>query len=235
MLPELTGRFRECHAPEFAYCIRSEFPRSWAMHRVAARQGKAIAHAGGASRGSCAGDRRHAARFSRSRLAGRGALPPLECHRNIDRTAAAVCSAEAGAWSGPGRCSPRMRLRSARIFAACCVRFEAHCAALAEEALGSASRPDLKGRDGDLVVQKTLYSEFIQSAGDLHVTLKARGIEAVLVVDIITNVCCEAAAGGAMMPNGRTMMIHDAVRRCATTSTPRLSAFTFLWGHGRQG
>ncbi|HEY9215222.1 MAG TPA: cysteine hydrolase [Ancylobacter sp.] len=89
-------------------------------------------------------------------------------------------------------------------------RFEARCAALAEEATGSALWPELDVQEGDLVVGKTRYSAFIQGASDLDGILRARGIEAVLVAGTMTNACCESTARDAMMLNYRTTMIHDA-------------------------
>lgn len=89
-------------------------------------------------------------------------------------------------------------------------RFEARCAALAEEAEGSALWPELDCRDGDLVVGKMRYSGMIQGAGDLDAVLRARGIEAVLVAGTMTNACCESTARDAMMLNYRTTMVHDA-------------------------
>ena len=87
--------------------------------------------------------------------------------------------------------------------------FEARCAALAEEASGSALWPELDVRDEDLVVAKTRYSSLIQGAGDLHDVLKARGIEAILVGGTMTNACCDSTARDAMMLNYRTTMVHD--------------------------
>ncbi|WP_346899701.1 isochorismatase family cysteine hydrolase [uncultured Roseibium sp.] len=89
-------------------------------------------------------------------------------------------------------------------------RFEARCAALAEEADGSALWPALDVRDGDLIVRKTRYSAFIQGASDLDAILRAKGIEAVLIAGTMTNACCESSARDAMMLNYRTTMVHDA-------------------------
>ncbi len=89
-------------------------------------------------------------------------------------------------------------------------RFEARCAALAEEADGSALWPELDVRDEDLVVRKTRYSGMIQGAGDLHETLRERGIDSMLVAGTMTNACCESTARDAMMLNYRTSMVHDA-------------------------
>lgn len=89
-------------------------------------------------------------------------------------------------------------------------RFTARCAALAEDATGSALWPELDIHDRDLIVGKTRYSAFIQGASDLDGILRARGVEAVLVAGTMTNACCESTARDAMMLNYRTTMIHDA-------------------------
>ncbi|MBK5961517.1 hydrolase [Rhodoplanes elegans] len=89
-------------------------------------------------------------------------------------------------------------------------RFDARAAALAEHAPGSALWSELDVRDGDLVVGKTRYSAFIQGASDLDGILRARRIEAVLVAGTMTNACCESTARDAMMLNYRTTMVHDA-------------------------
>lgn len=88
--------------------------------------------------------------------------------------------------------------------------FEARCAALAEDAPGSALWPELDVRGGDLVVGKTRYSAFIQGASDLDATLRGKGVEAVLVAGTMTNACCDSTARDAMMLNYRTTMVHDA-------------------------
>ena len=69
---------------------------------------------------------------------------------------------------------------------------------------------DLDVRDGDLVVEKTRYSAFIQGSSDLDGLLRARGIDTVVVVGTLTNVCSESTARDAMMLNYKTVLVSDA-------------------------
>lgn len=63
---------------------------------------------------------------------------------------------------------------------------------------------------GDLFVQKTRFSAFIQGSSNLEAELRARGIETVIVTGTVTNICCESTARDAMMRNFRTIMVTDA-------------------------
>jgi ureidoacrylate peracid hydrolase len=63
---------------------------------------------------------------------------------------------------------------------------------------------------GDLVIQKTRFSAFIQGASDLEAVLRARGIDTVIITGTVTNVCCESTARDAMMRNFKTIMVTDA-------------------------
>lgn len=65
-------------------------------------------------------------------------------------------------------------------------------------------------RPGDLKVQKTRFSAFIQGSSDLERILRARGIDTVLVTGTATNVCCESTARDAAMRNFQTVMVSDA-------------------------
>jgi len=69
---------------------------------------------------------------------------------------------------------------------------------------------DLNTRPGDLFVQKTRFSAFIQGSSNLEAELRARAIETVIVTGTVTNICCESTARDAMMRNFRTIMITDA-------------------------
>lgn len=68
----------------------------------------------------------------------------------------------------------------------------------------------LAPEDGDLFVQKTRFSAFIQGSSNLEEGLRARGIDTVIVTGTVTNVCCESTARDAMMRNFRTIMVTDA-------------------------
>jgi len=87
--------------------------------------------------------------------------------------------------------------------------------AAAQEALtpghsGHELHADLDVRDGDLTVEKTRFSAFIQGSSDLHDILRARGIDTVLVTGTVTNTCCECTARDAMMLNYRMVFLSDA-------------------------
>ena len=76
--------------------------------------------------------------------------------------------------------------------------------------LGYALWADLDARGGDLYVQKTRFSAFIQGSSDLEAQLRARGIDTVIITGTVTNICCESTARDAMMRNFRTIMVTDA-------------------------
>jgi len=75
---------------------------------------------------------------------------------------------------------------------------------------GHALYDDLDVRPHDLMIEKTRYSVFIQGASELGDELKRRGIDTVVVVGTLTNVCCESTARDAMMLNYRTILVSDA-------------------------
>jgi ureidoacrylate peracid hydrolase len=75
---------------------------------------------------------------------------------------------------------------------------------------GHALHGDLDVQPEDLVVEKTRYSVFIQGASELDAELRGRGIDTVVVVGTLTNVCCESTARDAMMLNYRTVLVSDA-------------------------
>lgn len=83
-------------------------------------------------------------------------------------------------------------------------------AALTEGAPGHAIWPELDFRDGDPVVSKNRFGGFIGSKGQLEKVLRDRGIDTVLVVGTVTNVCCDATAREAATFNFNTIMIADA-------------------------
>jgi ureidoacrylate peracid hydrolase len=65
-------------------------------------------------------------------------------------------------------------------------------------------------RPTDLVVHKSRYSAFIQGSSDLDQQLRARGVDTVIIVGTLTNVCCESSARDAMMLNYRVVFVSDA-------------------------
>lgn len=75
---------------------------------------------------------------------------------------------------------------------------------------GHALYPDLDVQPNDLMAEKTRYSAFIQGASDLDRKLRQCGIDTVVVVGTLTNVCCESTARDAMMLNYKTILVSDA-------------------------
>lgn len=69
---------------------------------------------------------------------------------------------------------------------------------------------DLDRRDGDAVVYKTRFSPFIAGASNIEDTLRARGIDSLIVTGTATNMCCESAARDAMMRDYKVAMVSDA-------------------------
>ncbi|MCU1359872.1 MAG: isochorismatase family protein [Ilumatobacteraceae bacterium] len=70
--------------------------------------------------------------------------------------------------------------------------------------------PELQTRPDDLYVDKTRFSAFIQGSSDLQALLIERGIDTLLIVGTLTNVCCESTGRDAMMLNYRVVMVDDA-------------------------
>jgi ureidoacrylate peracid hydrolase len=64
--------------------------------------------------------------------------------------------------------------------------------------------------DGDLIVDKHRFSAFIQGSSGLRALLDGRGVDTVVIVGTLTNVCCESTARDAMMLNYRVVMVDDA-------------------------
>ena len=89
-------------------------------------------------------------------------------------------------------------------------RTEKRMESMTPGSVGHALWADLQTRPGDLFVQKTRFSAFIQGSSDLEALLRARGIDTVLVTGTVTNICCESTARDAMMRNFRTIMVTDA-------------------------
>jgi ureidoacrylate peracid hydrolase len=68
---------------------------------------------------------------------------------------------------------------------------------------------DLDVRPEDAVVVKRRYSAFIQGSSDIERHLREAGIDTVVIVGTLTNVCCESSARDAMMLNYRLVFVSD--------------------------
>jgi ureidoacrylate peracid hydrolase len=70
--------------------------------------------------------------------------------------------------------------------------------------------PELHTDPDDLFVDKTRFSALIQGSSNLQELLAERGIDTLLIVGTLTNVCCESTGRDAMMLNYRVVMVDDA-------------------------
>jgi ureidoacrylate peracid hydrolase len=87
--------------------------------------------------------------------------------------------------------------------------------------------PKLEAEAGDLYVTKNRFSAFLPSACKLPEILRARGIDTVLIVGTLTNVCCESSARDASMSDFRTIMVSDA-NACRSDDEHVASLSTFF-------
>jgi ureidoacrylate peracid hydrolase len=69
---------------------------------------------------------------------------------------------------------------------------------------------DLDVRPEDMTVVKKRFSAFIQGSSDIDRQLRDAGIDTVIIVGTLTNVCCESSARDAMMLNYRLVFVADA-------------------------
>jgi ureidoacrylate peracid hydrolase len=82
--------------------------------------------------------------------------------------------------------------------------------AFAEGASAHALWPELARAANDPVVSKNRLTPFADPERRLESLLRSRGIDMVLIVGTVTNVCCECTARDAAMRNFKTIMISDA-------------------------
>ena len=85
-----------------------------------------------------------------------------------------------------------------------------HLAALTEGAELHRIYPKLDVKPDDPVVLKNRFSALIQGSSDLDGLCKARGIDTLIVVGTLTNVCCESTVRDAMMLGYRALMPANA-------------------------
>jgi ureidoacrylate peracid hydrolase len=69
---------------------------------------------------------------------------------------------------------------------------------------------DLDVRGEDTVLVKKRFSAFIQGSSDIEHHLRDAGIDTVVIVGTLTNICCESSARDAMMLNYRVVFVSDA-------------------------
>lgn len=71
--------------------------------------------------------------------------------------------------------------------------------------------PELEIEPNDTHATKQGHSAFFPGKSDLHEQLQAKGIESLLVVGAVTNVCCEASARDAAELHYKVTMVSDAL------------------------
>jgi len=69
--------------------------------------------------------------------------------------------------------------------------------------------PTLDVAPEDLIVDKTRFSGFIPGTSDLDSTLKARGIDTLIITGTLTNCCCESTARDAMQMGYGIIFMSD--------------------------
>ena len=89
-------------------------------------------------------------------------------------------------------------------------RREKRYQAMRDGSVGQELWADLDVREGDVRINKTRYSAFIQGSSSLDGLLRERGIDTLVVTGTVTGVCCESTARDAMMLNFKTIMVSDA-------------------------
>jgi len=82
----------------------------------------------------------------------------------------------------------------------------------AEGSFGYAIHETMDVGEQDLVVLKKRYSALIPGSTEPDVTaeLRRRGVDTVVIVGTLTNVCCESTARDAMMLDFKTLFVADA-------------------------
>jgi ureidoacrylate peracid hydrolase len=71
---------------------------------------------------------------------------------------------------------------------------------------------ELDHRPTDVRAYKQGYSAFFPGKSDLHEQLQSRGIDTVLIVGTVTNVCCESSARDAYELDYKVIMVSDALK-----------------------
>jgi ureidoacrylate peracid hydrolase len=83
-------------------------------------------------------------------------------------------------------------------------------AELTPGARGFELHADLDVRPEDAIAVKRRFGAFIQGSSDIDRHLRELGIDTVVIVGTLTNVCCESSARDAMMLNYRVVFVSDA-------------------------
>jgi ureidoacrylate peracid hydrolase len=81
---------------------------------------------------------------------------------------------------------------------------------LTEGAEGHDIYAALDVQPGDIMATKSRFSAFIPQVSDLPEKLNTAGIRNVVIVGMLTNMCCETSARDAMMTDYKVVMVSDA-------------------------
>jgi ureidoacrylate peracid hydrolase len=81
---------------------------------------------------------------------------------------------------------------------------------LTEGAEGHEIYAALDVKPGDIIASKSRFSAFIPQVSELPAKLDAAGIKNVVIVGMLTNMCCETSARDAMMLDYHVAMVADA-------------------------
>lgn len=104
-------------------------------------------------------------------------------------------------------------------------------AGLAADAPGRALWPELETGPADHMFDKCRYSAFARGASDIEEKLAARGIDTVIVVGTMTNLCCDSTARDAMQFGYKTVMVSDA-NAARTDAEHQAALLTFMASFG---
>lgn len=91
---------------------------------------------------------------------------------------------------------------------------------------------DVEG--GDLMIDKYCFSPFTEGSSDLHVRLRERGVDTLIITGVATNACCESTARDGMMMNYRVHFVSDATAcRTKEEQSATLAIVTVMFGDVR--
>jgi ureidoacrylate peracid hydrolase len=89
---------------------------------------------------------------------------------------------------------------------------------------GNALWPEMQPAPEDLYISKNRFSAFLPTSSDIAEQLRRRGIDNVIIVGTLTNVCCESSGRDAAMMDFKTFMVSDG--NAALTDEAHLATLT---------
>jgi ureidoacrylate peracid hydrolase len=103
--------------------------------------------------------------------------------------------------------------------------------AFRDGAMGHEIYSTLEVQPNDTIVKKYRFSAFLPESSPLADMLRADGVDTVLIVGTVTNVCCESSARDAMMMNFKTIMVSDGNSAITDQEhTATLASFYAIFG-----